>query len=133
MPELSFDYGLIMTAMKSHRQWSLTVQLPSAPFGIQYNTGRVLQGVAPGSPAERAGRRTGDLVVEVRGQPCWNAHSVNMAGVTQVVACMLMRTAAYVGVPGPKGARASGGPDPNAHDSGHTDSDSTKRSDTWSF
>lgn len=128
----STTYSLIITVMKSHRQWSLAVLLRPAPFGIQYKTGRILQGVAPGSPAERAGLRSGDLIVEVQGQQCWNAQFLNILGVIQEVGRMLMRTAVYAGRPGQKGARASGGPGPLAHDSGYPEAEATTLSDAWS-
>lgn len=64
------------TVIRSHSQWSSTVQLRKAPFGIQCNTGRNIQDVRE-SQAERAGLRSGDLIIGNQGQACWYGHSLN--------------------------------------------------------
>lgn len=69
-----------------------------------------MQDIYPRSPADRAGLRAGEPLIEAQCQQCWKAHSLSVEGVVHEVSRMLCRTSAYARVPGPRCADTTGAP-----------------------
>lgn len=69
VPEWTCKYGLILTVIRSNRQWPHTIQLNHAPFGILLNGHKVLE-INPKSRAYGSGLRPGTSSSRLRRKTC---------------------------------------------------------------
>lgn len=78
------EYGQVERGQLGVLVQDLTPQLAQA-FGIPRNRGAVIARVAPNSAADRAGLKTGDVVVAVNGKPIRNASDLrNTVGLLRI-------------------------------------------------